>query len=191
MGEFYFGNNLKYLRELEGLKQHEMHGAIGFKQSTWNGYEKETSSPNLKDLIEISDYFGIAESDLLHINISDSDLNTLYYNYIRSQKQPFFLGNTPRAKTFTEFINGPYQVIAPHLKGGFVPGNVPFPVPFDPKKKSKGVSYTQQKGPLNTVEMNEPPGKYNTKRNLTDSERIAELERVLGGIKAILTTWNS
>jgi transcriptional regulator with XRE-family HTH domain len=66
MQSLLFSKNLKYLRENKGLKQHEMLTAIGFKQSTWNGYETGKSFPNFKDLIKLSHYFGIPETDLIH-----------------------------------------------------------------------------------------------------------------------------
>ncbi len=77
----FFAKNLKFLREGKGLKQSEMIDLCGFKQSTWNGYERGVSTPNIDDLIKISDYFKIAESDLLHIDITEKNLQSLYLYY--------------------------------------------------------------------------------------------------------------
>lgn len=64
-----FGKNLKYLRDKKGLKQSEMLDLIGFKQTTWNGYENQKSFPKFEDLVKISKYFDISETDLIHKNI--------------------------------------------------------------------------------------------------------------------------
>lgn len=66
----FFAKNLKHLRSVRGLKQSDMLDLAGFKQSTWNGYERGASTPNIDDLIRISDFFGIGESDLLHADLS-------------------------------------------------------------------------------------------------------------------------
>lgn len=70
-----FAKNLKYLRELKKLKQADMLDSCGFKQSTWNGYERGFSTPNVADLIKISDFFKVSEADLLHVDLSEGNLN--------------------------------------------------------------------------------------------------------------------
>lgn len=42
---------------------------LGFHRSTWNNYETGSSNPALKDFIIISKYFGIPETDLLHVDL--------------------------------------------------------------------------------------------------------------------------
>jgi len=69
-----FGKNLKYLRECKNLILDEVHASIGFARSTWSGYENGKSFPNFKDFLKISEYFGVAESDLLHTDLKESDL---------------------------------------------------------------------------------------------------------------------
>lgn len=66
----YFAKNLKYLREKIGLKQAEVAYQIGFKRTTWNGYETGLSQPYIDGLINIAKYFDITEADLLHTNLS-------------------------------------------------------------------------------------------------------------------------
>ena len=68
-----FANNLKYLREKRGLKQTELCDLIGFKQSQWSSWEIGSSVPRFLDLIKISDYFNISETDLIHTDLSKSE----------------------------------------------------------------------------------------------------------------------
>ncbi len=77
----FFAKNLKFLRELKGVKQSDMLELCGFKQSTWNGYERGVSTPNIDDLIRISDFFKIPESDLLHTEIAEKNLQQLFRHY--------------------------------------------------------------------------------------------------------------
>lgn len=67
----FFGKNLKYLRKQKGLNQTEMPNSIGFKASTWSGYELEKSFPKFEDFLKICEYFDISETDLLHKDLSD------------------------------------------------------------------------------------------------------------------------
>lgn len=69
-----FHKNLNYLRLSKGLKLAEMPDSIGFARSTWSGYELGNSFPNFKDLIKISEFFGVSESDLIHADLSKGKL---------------------------------------------------------------------------------------------------------------------
>jgi transcriptional regulator with XRE-family HTH domain len=66
----YLAKNLKWLRERKGIKQTEVESYIGFKSTTWNNYEKGVSKPGLDDLIKISKYFEVTETQLLHKDVS-------------------------------------------------------------------------------------------------------------------------
>lgn len=77
MKNIYFGKNLKLLREKKGLKQSEMLDLVGFKQTTWNGYENEKSFPKFEDLIKISKFFDISETDLMHKNLEVDTYSTI------------------------------------------------------------------------------------------------------------------
>ena len=70
----YFSKNLKYLRELRGLKQSEIPDYTRFSQTAWNNYEKGVSKPKFDDLIEISNFFGVSESDLIHLDLEKGNL---------------------------------------------------------------------------------------------------------------------
>ena len=67
----YFKDNLKYLRKKLGIKQSELADRAGFKQSQWSGYEIGNSYPKFIDLINISKFFNISETDLIHTNLSE------------------------------------------------------------------------------------------------------------------------
>ena len=74
MKSIFFGKNLKYLRKINGLNQDAMLDTIGFKGSTWSGYEIEKSFPKFEDLIRISEYFGISEGDLINMDLSNVEV---------------------------------------------------------------------------------------------------------------------
>lgn len=75
MKSLKFAENLRYLRLKSGGKQAEMLDSIGFKRTTWNGYENAKSFPKLEDFIKIAEYFGISEHDLLHSDLQNVHLN--------------------------------------------------------------------------------------------------------------------
>lgn len=66
----YFATNLKFLREYRGLKQQEMAAELGFERTTYNGYETGKSRPYLEGIIHIAKFFGVSESDFIHIDLS-------------------------------------------------------------------------------------------------------------------------
>jgi transcriptional regulator with XRE-family HTH domain len=66
----YLANNLKFLRLKKGLKQHEIKG---FSGSKWSNYERNESYPGLEDFVEISNYFGVDEYSLLHVDLSKGE----------------------------------------------------------------------------------------------------------------------
>jgi len=71
----YFGNNLRFLRKSKNLKTSETLVNIGFKPSQWSNYENEISFPKFLDLIKISKYFGVKESDLIHTDLKNNIKN--------------------------------------------------------------------------------------------------------------------
>ena len=70
-----FSKNLKLLRESRGFSQKQMSEFINVNPTTWNNYETGVSNPNLSGLIEISNFFGVSESELLHNVHLISDLD--------------------------------------------------------------------------------------------------------------------
>ena len=75
MKKIFFSNNVKFLRKSRGMLQSEILSAIGFKPTTWSGYENGISFPKFEDLIKISEYFGVNESDLINTDLQHAHLN--------------------------------------------------------------------------------------------------------------------
>ena len=65
----FFGKNLAFLRGQKKLTLDKMSEMVGFGRSQWNNYENETSFPKFLDLIQISEYFKVSETELIHKNI--------------------------------------------------------------------------------------------------------------------------
>lgn len=68
----YFGENLRYLRKERNLKQAQIKAATGFSSTAWNNYENNVSYPKFLDLVKISEFFNISESDLIHKDLSST-----------------------------------------------------------------------------------------------------------------------
>src|SRR2546423_686809 len=47
-----------------------MLAALGFRRTTWNGYETNKSKPSFDDLLKIARYFGVELSDLVERDLS-------------------------------------------------------------------------------------------------------------------------
>lgn len=47
-----------------------MASQLGFERSTYNGYENEKSRPYLDVFIHVAKFFGVSESDLIHVDLS-------------------------------------------------------------------------------------------------------------------------
>jgi transcriptional regulator with XRE-family HTH domain len=67
----FFQSNTEKLRKGLGVTQAEMSDRLGLSRSTWQGYEKGTSTPNLSGLYKIAEYFGIGAVDLLETDLNN------------------------------------------------------------------------------------------------------------------------
>ena len=56
----YFGQNLKELRKRKKLSQEEVSQKLGFKRSSYSGYENGASEPNIENLVSLADFFRIS-----------------------------------------------------------------------------------------------------------------------------------
>ncbi|MGM8362091.1 helix-turn-helix domain-containing protein [Flavobacterium sp. ARAG 55.4] len=72
-----FSKNLTYLRKQKGCKLDEIASKTGFSRSQWNNYELGTSYPKFLDLIKISKYFDISETDLIHHDLELMPINKI------------------------------------------------------------------------------------------------------------------
>jgi transcriptional regulator with XRE-family HTH domain len=57
------------------LTQAEISDRLGFSRTTWTNYEGEVSTPSISDLIAMSKFFHINETDLLHKNLKTEGKN--------------------------------------------------------------------------------------------------------------------
>lgn len=71
MQTLLFAENMQFLRtEFLQVKISEIPSLLDIPRTTWSNYEHGTSTPSLKDLMKISDEFGISEYDLLRTELS-------------------------------------------------------------------------------------------------------------------------
>ncbi|WGK94761.1 MULTISPECIES: helix-turn-helix domain-containing protein [Flavobacterium] len=74
----YFQKNLIYLRSKKKLTLKEIGVELDFSPSQWNNYELGISFPKFLDLIKISEYFKISETDLIHQNLEYKQLTGIH-----------------------------------------------------------------------------------------------------------------
>lgn len=74
----YFQKNLIYLRSKKKLTLKEIGVELDFSPSQWNNYELGISFPKFLDLIKISEYFKISETDLIHQNLEYKQLTAIH-----------------------------------------------------------------------------------------------------------------
>ena len=82
----FFTQNLAFLRDQMEVSQSEMAESIGFKRTTWSGYENGKSKPNYSDLLKIAEYFGISLSDLIERDLGNSNLTEYKKDAKKQQK---------------------------------------------------------------------------------------------------------
>lgn len=70
----YFKKNLSFLRSQKDMTLKELSENIGFTTSQWNNYELGLSYPKFLDLIKISRYFEVSETDLIHCDLQVSTI---------------------------------------------------------------------------------------------------------------------
>jgi transcriptional regulator with XRE-family HTH domain len=184
MNKQFFAENVKYLREKEKLKQAEMLGAIGYKQSTWNGYERGVSTPNIDDLIKISDFFGVLESDLLRSELAALDIDAVYKSYVSKLSHPEKLGTTPRSASFLKYYN---------TNNWKTTISIDIPVHHTGHTESarRGVYYTNEL-PEAVAHLNEPVtiAAMEQATSKADAARIARMEEVIRSLKNILSQFD-
>ena len=73
----FFNKNLLFLRIKKGMTLKDISKEIGFSTSQWNKYELGYSYPKFLDLIKISKYFDITETDLIHKELEGNTNSTV------------------------------------------------------------------------------------------------------------------
>jgi hypothetical protein len=104
----FLRTNLKFMREEMSLKQSDI---PGFSGSKWGNYELGTSVPGLKDFTVISNYFGVDEHSLLHLDLRvEGNLNygrDLFKNTKKGNLKGKLIGK-PIIKKHPETDNSPF-----------------------------------------------------------------------------------
>jgi transcriptional regulator with XRE-family HTH domain len=81
--ETLFAKNLKFLRIRKKKTQEILAIGLGFTRAKWTAYENgQNKSPNLEDLVKMSDYFNFSIDMLLRQDLSTfSELKLYEYEY--------------------------------------------------------------------------------------------------------------
>ncbi len=64
-----FQKNLSRLRAEKSMTLSQIAKDLDFSPSQWSNYEQGISYPKFLDLIKISQYFNVSESDLIHTDL--------------------------------------------------------------------------------------------------------------------------
>lgn len=61
----YIGDNLKHFREEKGLTQRDVAIKLGIAQNTVSSWETDRTEPNLTQLAQLADLYGITREELV------------------------------------------------------------------------------------------------------------------------------
>lgn len=61
----YLAQNLKYLREKNGMNQNEMADILGISQPAIGNWEQNNRKPDIEMIIRLAEYFGVSLDDLV------------------------------------------------------------------------------------------------------------------------------
>lgn len=88
----FFQKNLSRLRAEKSMTLSQIARDLNFSSSQWSNYEQGISFPKFLDLIKISKYFNISESDLIHTDLeyrnlieTNQDINTRNQEIINTE----------------------------------------------------------------------------------------------------------
>ena len=71
------GENLKFLRKMQGLTQQELAEKTGIKQQNISRWEKGIHIPNIEECIKLADFYEVSLDDLADrdCNFNNKNLN--------------------------------------------------------------------------------------------------------------------
>lgn len=72
----YYKNNIKYLRESQGLSLNRLAEDLKLSRSVIGGYESGKTMPPLDKIELLATYFKVSVSDFLHKNLSIEDASS-------------------------------------------------------------------------------------------------------------------
>ncbi len=70
----FFQKNLSRLRAEKSMTLSQIAMDLNFSASQWSNYEQGISFPKFLDLIKISKYFNVSETDLIHTDLEYSKI---------------------------------------------------------------------------------------------------------------------
>lgn len=79
MSNSYLGQNLKYLRKLQGITQKELASNLSISHYAYNNWENGLREPDLLSLKKFSIYYGILIDELVNTEIQSFDLQNISY----------------------------------------------------------------------------------------------------------------
>lgn len=74
---------IEFLRKIHGLKHKEIYEAMGFSKQHYNYKYRKTSALSLKSVVNVVNFFGITEYDLLHSTDDEFNGLPIVYAYYR------------------------------------------------------------------------------------------------------------
>ncbi|MBO7252701.1 MAG: helix-turn-helix transcriptional regulator [Oscillospiraceae bacterium] len=102
--------NLKHLREKNGVTQQQLAAAVGVSQQSINKYENHNIEPDIRTLIAISDFFQVSVDYLIgHVYESENTQNFITLNVEELKLIRGFRGLTPKEKDSILLILENYQ----------------------------------------------------------------------------------
>lgn len=79
----FFNKNLQHLRTNKKMTQKQIANELGFTISQWSNYEQGISYPKFLDLIKISSYFKVSETDLIHLDLENKKFIEINHELIQ------------------------------------------------------------------------------------------------------------
>lgn len=69
----FFSQNIRFLRNKNGLNQAEMLSKLGIPRTTWSSYENGISQPSINGIIKIARFFEISVTELLEKDLKNDE----------------------------------------------------------------------------------------------------------------------
>ncbi len=85
------GDRLKKLRINRGLTQEELGNILGVTKASICCYEKETRTPTLMSLLDLTEYFGVSSDYLIGTDIFTTVKNDKRKTYIMTEEEVEFI----------------------------------------------------------------------------------------------------
>lgn len=101
----HFGENLKYLRRLNGLSQTELANQLGLNRNNIASYESGMVEPNTKIFLKTCTYFGVESKNMLAFKLSEKPIDDLAAVVVTSSEKPIDIYLKDQLDAFTKQTN--------------------------------------------------------------------------------------